>query len=538
MARKPRHTEERTGSGVRDPESGIRDEACAGAEIGRRTERAVQASAVSVPAAVEPIVELLAFQKRDVSDPARFTWSNWSRQTGKSFTKSLRRLLRGIERRRLQVFLSAGERQSRELMMKARQHVQAMKIAAEYREDTFFEGTSIKQLELSLPNGVRIVGLPANPMTARGFTGDALLDEFAMHRDDREIWAALFPTVLRGSGELDVCSTPKGVSNKFADLRNNEAFSRSTVTIHDAVRDGLDVDVAQLKAAFGDDLLWRQEFECEFLDEALSFLTYEMIRRCEDESLPLPICIDGAGDPACRAAIEAILARIPGLGEVFVGWDVARRRDLSVLWVDERVDGVLYARLIVEMANIRFRVQYQVLSALLKFPCVLGCSIDSTGIGMQLAEDATEDFGDWRVDGINFASSVQVANVSTPVKNKLAGQLRVKTEDCAVRIPECRAIRDDWHSIEKVITTGGNVRFAADRSKDGHADRFWAAALAVDAASGNERPWNGEGVIGARRVGLPYPASGRRMLSDEDEGRRDEIEDDPVRRERAAMAAI
>lgn len=34
----------------------------------------------------------------------------------------------------------------------------------------------------------RIIGLPANPETARGFTGDVLLDEFAMHAFDREIW--------------------------------------------------------------------------------------------------------------------------------------------------------------------------------------------------------------------------------------------------------------------------------------------------------------------------------------------------------------
>ena len=72
---------------------------------------------------------------------------------------------------------------------------------------------------------MRIIGLPANPMTARGFTGDVFLDEFAMHRDDRAIWAAVFPTILRGGGELDVASTPKGRDNLFAELRTNEQFA-------------------------------------------------------------------------------------------------------------------------------------------------------------------------------------------------------------------------------------------------------------------------------------------------------------------------
>ena len=61
-------------------------------------------------------VTLLPYQQRAVERRARFTWNNWSRQVGKSFAFSLRRILRGMERHRNQIFLSAGERQSRELM--------------------------------------------------------------------------------------------------------------------------------------------------------------------------------------------------------------------------------------------------------------------------------------------------------------------------------------------------------------------------------------------------------------------------------------
>lgn len=141
------------------------------------------------PATPEPFVPLLDYQKRDVECTARFRWNCWARQTGKSFTKSLRRILRGLERGRTQIFLSAGERQSRELMAKARQHCQALKIATDYYDTGFFKDLSIKQLEIVLPGGVRIIGLPANPQTARGFTGDVFLDEFAMHTFDRDIWA-------------------------------------------------------------------------------------------------------------------------------------------------------------------------------------------------------------------------------------------------------------------------------------------------------------------------------------------------------------
>jgi hypothetical protein len=65
------------------------------------------------PARARPIVPLLDYQREDVESTERFRWNCWARQTGKSFTKSLRRILRGLDRRRTQVFLSAGERQCR-----------------------------------------------------------------------------------------------------------------------------------------------------------------------------------------------------------------------------------------------------------------------------------------------------------------------------------------------------------------------------------------------------------------------------------------
>ncbi|MCP4251045.1 MAG: hypothetical protein GY778_28745, partial [bacterium] len=109
---------------------------------------------------------LLPYQREDVESEARFRWCCWSRQTGKSFTKSLRRVLRGLKRRRMQVLLSAGERQSAELMQKVRQHCQTLAIANEFVGNSFFSGTSFRQLEIRLPNGVRTVGLSANPQTA------------------------------------------------------------------------------------------------------------------------------------------------------------------------------------------------------------------------------------------------------------------------------------------------------------------------------------------------------------------------------------
>lgn len=403
---------------------------------------------------------LLPYQKGAISNPARFTWNCWSRQTGKSFTGALRRILRGMDRRKNQIFLSAGERQSRELMMKAQQHIRVMQLAFDYREDQFFEGTEFKQLEIGLPAfGIRIIGLPANPNTSRGFTGDVLLDEFALHGHDREIWAAMFPTLLRGAGELDVWSTPKGRSNLFYSLRVNPEFDCNTLTIDNAIADGLKVDREKLRRAMGDDQLWRQEFLCEFVDELAAFLTFEMIQECEDQKLPRELDLEALKEHK---------------GDVVVGVDVGRVRDLTVIWAFDVVGSQLISRGLLELAATPFRTQFETLSTVLGNRCIRRCCIDSTGLGMQLAEELVERFG---------AHLVEACTFTAPFKSEIAGGLRVKVEDKNIHIPVCPEIRNDLHSVRKSVTTAGNVRLEAPREDGSHADRFYAAALAVHAAS-------------------------------------------------------
>jgi phage FluMu gp28-like protein len=519
-----------------------------------------------VPATVRPIVPLLAYQREDVESEARFNWCCWSRQIGKSFTKSLRRILRGLMRGRTQVFLSAGERQSRELMLKARQHCQALAIAAEFHGDTFLDGTEFKHLEISLPNGVRIIGLPANPQTVRGFTGDVFLDEFAMHRDDREIWAAVFPTVLRGDGELDVASTPKGPSNLFAELRGNAEFRHSTVTLYGAIEQGLDLDAEQIRRSMHDDSLFRQEFLCEFLDEVGAFLTYEEIAACEDGTLDLPVRLGatkgqedltqrreegetrGHGGAGTRRHGDAGLGLLQKSASslrtgCFVGVDVGRRRDLTVMWVlggsDEatkgRSDGGKAGRS--DAGNTggdhgaaevrREGGSGGVSSFLFHPPCpplLRGGEADAlasrwassamggdvlTTLGVIEMRDAPfrEQYDVLRqllgmpavrrccidATGVGMAMAeaaqeefgagcVEAVTFTPGMKDRLATGLKRRFEDRTIRVPADEAIRNDLHSVRWDVTAGGAGRFLVAHESDSHADRFWGLALAIRAA--------------------------------------------------------
>jgi phage FluMu gp28-like protein len=257
---------------------------------------------------------------------------------------------------------------------------------------------------------------------------------------------------------MDVASTPKGRDNLFAELRDNPTFLRSTVTLADAIAAGLKVDAEEIRRTMGDDELYRQEFGCEFLDESSAFLTYEQISRAEDLSL--------------NKAWE-LIELADGEGPLYCGVDIGRHHDLTVMWVVEDVRGSLLTRGVRESRGEPFREQSAALAELLTLRRVRRCCIDAGGIGMPLAEAATEAFGSTRVEAVTFTSTI---------KDEMASRLRMRVEEGALRIPVDEAIRNDWHSVRRSVTSVGPARYESGRGSTGHADRFWAACLAVRAA--------------------------------------------------------
>ena len=75
-------------------------------------------------------------------------------------------------------------------------------------------------------------------------------------------------------------------------------------------------------------------------------------------------------------------------------------------------------------------------------------------------------------------------------------------EERTVRIPDNREVRADINSVKRFVTLAGNVRFDAEHTDRGHADRFWALAMVVSAAS--EPSGHFEDVAGL--VGTPVMA--------------------------------
>jgi phage FluMu gp28-like protein len=61
-------------------------------------------------------------------------------------------------------------------------------------------------------------------------------------------------------------------------------------------------------------------------------------------------------------------------------------------------------------------------------------------------------------------------------------------ERAKVRVPISRVIREDLHSMQRMVSAAGNITYRAPHTDDGHADRCTAKALAERARAAEVRP--------------------------------------------------
>lgn len=477
---------------------------------------------------------VLAYQRRWIEDDARLKIAAKGRQEGYSWAAALRAVLKCLEKRTTWIFLSKGERQSRLLMEKVGEHVKAMQIASPIIETTFhleLENIDVKQLEVRFPNTSVIYGLPANPDTARGYSGHITLDEFAFHKDADKIYAALYPTITRGYG-VELISTPNGKQGKFYELAKkaglvdgepgdpDSAWSAHRVDIYAAAAEGLADSipladtrinpallaktqeafierglhpsprmlrfVAELRSGvdFEDD--WFQEFCCQFVSTAENFFPPELIHAATTAE-------------AATALPLQMLAEEPG--DFFLGVDIGRHHDRTVFWLDRlttvaspgpdvAAKRVAIARRVETLSKMPFQEQLEHARSLMKLikpsgdPLIRRACLDATGIGAHLAENLAREFGG-RAEPIVFTNLV---------KEDLAHRTKRLLESGQALLPDAPEVYQAFAAIKRVVLPSQAIRFDAERSESGHADQFWAKALSDLAA---DRPMHhlDEGVL-------------------------------------------
>ena len=436
-----------------------------------------------------PDALFLPYQSDWIRDNKRLKLMEKGRQIGLSWSTGYRCVRETSKQgRRYDTWVSSrDEAQAMLFLQDCKQWAELLQIGATDLGEKVYEdekGKPFKAFEMECANKRVIHSLSSNPDAQAGKRGTRVLDEFALHPNPRKLYSIAYPGITWGGG-MEIISTHRGNLNFFADLvreikegGNPKKISLHTVTLETALSQGF-LYKLQAKLAEGDG-----EDERIQMDEAEYF---DMVRReCPDEETFLQefMCVP-ADDRTAFLEWDLIAGAEYGpndiweklnlrdcLGDLYIGVDVGRRHDLTVIWILEKIGGYWFTRRIIELKNTRFSAQEAILWPLLASPKVRRCCIDSTGLGMQLAERAQEKFGQYRVEAVNF---------SPLVKEELAYPVRAVMEERALKIPMRKEIRADLRGVKKETTKSGNIRFTADTGPDGHSDRFWALALAIHA---------------------------------------------------------
>jgi len=426
------------------------------------------------PSPAGPLVDLYLYQRAWIEDESRFKLGVKGRQIGWTFATTLRHVRRRLEKRGLTVWVSASKRQSKEAIEYVTTHLAALKEVFDTEEITFPDTDETAEMVTLKHNGSRILAMAANPKTVRGFSGDVVLDEFAFHLDPRSIWKGAMAIASRGH-QVEVISTPNGQQGKYWDLcrtagvppeggTEKKRWTKGQWSVHwcdieTAVAQGCPIDPAVMREAADDEDTWLQEYCCVFLSDAENYIPMELVIACESEqaSLELP-----AGPPSRMAG-----------GELYLGADIGRKKDRTVLWLTEKLGDVKWTRRVDVLARTPFEAQFSLIDAMM--PSVRRACIDATGLGMQLAEQLVRKWGASRVEAVNF-------NLEN--KENMATLAKRSFEERLVRIPAAAFIRRSINAVKRYSSPTGHFRFDADRTDAGHADEFWALALALSAAEG------------------------------------------------------
>ena len=345
---------------------------------------------------------------------------------------------------------------------------------------------------LAFANGRRIHSMSSNPDAQAGKRGNRKLDEFALHPDQRKLYAIAYPGITWG-GALAIISTHRGSASLFNELvteivhkGNPKRFSHHKTTLQDALDQGfLEKLKAKLpedderrwmdeaayfdfiRAGCADEETFLQEYMCVPSDDAAAFLSYDLIQSCQYKA-----------EDDWQWKWEQFLDAVNPL---YAGLDIGRDHDLTSFWIAEKYGGVYYVRNWIDLKGVPFTKQEGILYPYFSLPQLRRICIDNTGIGRQFAERAQERFGAYKVEAVTFTA---------PVKEELAYPVRAAFEDKTIRIPDEQFVRADLRAIKKETTAAGNIRFTADRGKNGHADRFWGIALMVHAGATADGPFD------------------------------------------------
>lgn len=367
-----------------------------------------------------------------------------SRQTGKSFIAAWCCDYDCIINGAVWTLVSTGQRAADELLNKC------LTIARYF--EGMLRGTPLhftftnNATKIKFSTGGVINSLPNNPDGLRGFSSSLLLDEMAFISNADEVWQACIPFLTSPHGaekKLQIISTPAGQSGKYYELWTKSDYYKTLVTLEDAVKEGLEVDIDEIKKTVMDEAVFRQEYMCEFLDVDTALFPYDVLR-------------------------GSVWTIQPIGGKVYMGIDIGRTHDKTSIAILRQINGKLYLDHVESLTNKEFSYQEEYISKLIHTLNPVKVCIDATGIGANLAENLHRKF-----------AQVKEVKFTNDTKNEMFTMTRASMGNGELLIPNDNSLIEDMHKIRRLVSPSGNLSFNASRDDKGHADDATAVALSV-----------------------------------------------------------
>ena len=401
------------------------------------------------------------YQAKLLEDKSKRIVVVFPRQSGKTTTLSIRMIHFALRNSHTTTLIvSPGLRQSMLVMDCIQDQIGRMSEERRKRHIKLLQRTVIR-----CRNGSRIVALPCDPKTLRGYTAsEVLIDEAAFIRDDETIfYNVLFPMLQTTNGTLIASSTPWGKDSVFYRFTQEPAFSKHYVKIGEVVKEGLTTEafVEEMRQRTPSER-FRREYLAEFVEDELAYFSQKLIAQCIDSELA-PITDDWTKHV------------VPPLGRYFVGVDLGKKVDYSVIAI-VRWNTKKKAAELVGMVRFPLDTPYATVIGYVKVICdklqrVEKVLVDRTGVGEYITEE---------MQNAHIRSTIEGVMLTVPSKQEILGYMKNMMQT------ECLGLYLDQDLIAQInvehyeLTKVGQIQFS---HPDGtHDDELWALALAVYAS--------------------------------------------------------
>lgn len=204
--------------------------------------------------------DLDPWQADALNRPSKRVLFNAARQSGKSTVAAIKALHRAMfYPGSLVILLSPSQRQSAELFRKV---TDLIALLPPEDRPVLLEDN---KLSLTTSDGSRIVSLPSNEKTIRGYSAVSLIIEDEAAAVPDEIYTAVRPMLAVSNGAILMLSTPRGRKGHFYDAWVAEGWERYSISASDNPRISREF-LEDERRALGS-RMFAQEYLCEFVED-------------------------------------------------------------------------------------------------------------------------------------------------------------------------------------------------------------------------------------------------------------------------------